>query len=57
MKTPAMRHLFQEDRAFRITFVLLAALALITLFWQCNLMPRGPSRVDWPANSSGAKKP
>ena len=57
MKNPAMRRSFQPDRAFRVTFVLLATLALVALFWQCELTPRGPSRIDWPASPRDTKKP
>ena len=57
MKTSAMKNPFRHDRAFRIAFVLLVAVAALVLLWQCGQMPRGPSRVDWPASSTGTKKP
>ena len=52
-----MKNPFRHDTAFRVTFALLVAAALITLAAECSTLPPGPSRVQWPADSTGTTKP
>lgn len=45
----------RHDTAFRVALIVLVAVALVLLFWQCLGQPTGPSRVGWPVDS--ASKP
>jgi hypothetical protein len=50
-----MGKIFQFDRPFRVVFVILIAISVSVLVWECSRLPPGKSRVDWPA--AGSKAP